>query len=559
VNDLLFEMPEPFYSGRARKVSEWVGGRYRIDKLIADGGMGRVFEATHVALGQKVAIKFLRSELLERSDLVTRFLDEARAFARLRGNHVLRILDVGALPSGAPYMVLEYLEGRDLYSMISECAPIDVETSVDWVLQACEGLAEVHGIGIVHRDIKPENLFLARQPDGRAIIKILDFGISKQCGATAGRSLTNASSPIGSPHYMAPEQIHRPHDVDGRADIWSLGVVLYELVTGKNPFDAPTYPDVCAKVLSVPPGRITKRTPAVTKELESIIFKCLAKHPGKRFGDVAELALALAPYGSRVGRASAQHASRILANVRFDPTQKELSYYGHEGSERQTQMQVAYAARVRPIWRTRAAVGTAACACVAALAYFVQDPGSGRSLAADAARQHTAAKRDVAKDVKPRAGRPEVSPVIDDVREQEPLLMSLFPNNQTPVDVGPVDDRLVPSMFGAIAAWTDRTIRGQRPSKRKSPKRKAPKPPPAASSSTGQPEQPVVIELPPAADVDSLPVASLNTKTAGTDAVESPDVPPAAGSAAEPSPPSPPSVPTPSTNHERVQEDPGPN
>jgi len=275
-----------------------IGGKYRIDSLLAEGGMGIIYRGTHLVLDQLVAIKVVKPELTHRPDAVARFLREARTIAALRGEHVARVLDSGCIKDGPPYMVLEYLEGVDLRTWLQGRGPLPVPRAVDYVLQACVALAEAHGQGMVHRDIKPENLFLTRQPDGSECIKVLDFGISKRIDNAHGRSYTAEGQSLGSPHYMAPEQMSTPGEVDARADVWSLGVVMFELISGRLPFDGESVATVCARVICKPPCPLKTVCPDAPAGLEAAILRCLGKRTADRYATVYELADALAPFGS---------------------------------------------------------------------------------------------------------------------------------------------------------------------------------------------------------------------------------------------------------------------
>jgi serine/threonine-protein kinase len=205
-------------------------GKYRIEHVLGHGGMGMVLGARHLELGELFALKLLLPHALADEDLKHRFAREARAAARLKGEHAARVHDIGRLEDGAPYMVMEYLEGTDLRALLRARGPLPAAEAVDYMLQACHAIREAHALGIVHRDLKPANLFLARRPDGSACMKVLDFGISKELGSVAG-DLTKTGELLGSPLYMSPEQMVRRRDVDGRSDVWALGVVLYELTT----------------------------------------------------------------------------------------------------------------------------------------------------------------------------------------------------------------------------------------------------------------------------------------------------------------------------------------
>ncbi len=269
-----------------------IGKRYRVDALIGEGGMGIVCRATHLGLETPVAIKLIHPDYKDDLEFVRRFLNEARRAAALKSDRIARVHDVGQLDSGEPYLVMEYLEGIELEQYLLLHGPLPPIDAVNAALQICEGLAEAHASGIVHRDIKPSNAFLVRRADGRFSVKILDFGISKQLidGST---SITNKDQSLGSPQYMSPEQMLDPSSVDHRSDIWSVGVVLFELLCGKRPFDGTTMPEVCAKVLTAPAPDPRAERRDLDPELEGIVLCCLAKNPADRFPDVLTLGHAL--------------------------------------------------------------------------------------------------------------------------------------------------------------------------------------------------------------------------------------------------------------------------
>ena len=270
-------------------------GKYRIERVIGTGGMGIVVAARHEQLDQLVAVKFIREDALGNPDVAQRFLQEARAAAKLKGEHVTRVLDVGMLESGVPYLIMEFLEGSDLAKILTESGPMPVTYALRLFRQACAALAEAHAAGIVHRDLKPQNLFLTRTPNGSPKLKVLDFGISKSSdgGGRAGHALTSATTVLGSPLYMAPEQIVSSRDVDARADVWSLGVVLFELLTGRCPFDADTYAALCVKIASGEPCRVSEFRQDVAPEVIAIIDRCLERDVEKRFANAEEVAAAL--------------------------------------------------------------------------------------------------------------------------------------------------------------------------------------------------------------------------------------------------------------------------
>jgi eukaryotic-like serine/threonine-protein kinase len=275
-----------------------IGDRYRVGALLGEGGMGVVCEAMHLGLEVPVAIKFIRTDLKDNSEFVQRFLNEARRAAALKNEHVARVHDVGQLDSGALYLVMERLEGVGLEAHIREHGPLPQAEAVSLIREACEGLSEAHAAGIVHRDIKPENLFLARRIDGKRILKILDFGISKQTTGDAPTSLTNSERSLGSPWYMSPEQMIDTSSVDHRADIWSLGVVLFELLTATRPFEGSSIPEVCAGVLTAPTPALRERRPEVDPALEAVVSRCLTKDPVERPASVLELSKDLEPFAT---------------------------------------------------------------------------------------------------------------------------------------------------------------------------------------------------------------------------------------------------------------------
>jgi eukaryotic-like serine/threonine-protein kinase len=295
-----------------------LAGKYRVDKVLGIGGMGVVVAARHLQLDTKVAIKFLLPAMLASPDAVARFAREARAAVKITSEHVARVFDVGTLETGAPYMVMEFLEGGDLASWIQQRGAMPVETALDFVLQACVAVAEAHGLGIVHRDLKPANLFCVRRADGKLSIKVLDFGISKfadTSGSASGMSMTKTSAMMGSPLYMSPEQMRSSKDVDLRTDIWALGVVLYELLAGRVPFNGDTIPEVCVKIATEapPPFRVYRRD--APEGLEAVVFRCLEKDPGRRYRNVAEFALAMAEFAPRSARATVDRITGIVGSA----------------------------------------------------------------------------------------------------------------------------------------------------------------------------------------------------------------------------------------------------
>jgi serine/threonine-protein kinase len=284
-------------------------GKYRIDGLIGTGGMGNVVRASHLYLHQPFAIKVLLPQMTESDSTKQRFLREAQATVRLKSEHSARVWDVGTMPDGAPFMVMEFLDGNDLNQILRHHGPQSPSIVVDLMLQACEGIAEAHALGIVHRDLKPSNFFITQRPDGSMLLKILDFGISKT--PIGYEDLTGTQTVIGTPSYMAPEQMKSGRSADPRSDIWSIGVVIYQLLTGRPPFSGESYAELVLKVGLEPPDPIPEPLPT---GLADVMLRCLEKDPKLRFQNVGELARMLAPYATDPISAvqSAGRAVRIL-------------------------------------------------------------------------------------------------------------------------------------------------------------------------------------------------------------------------------------------------------
>lgn len=271
-------------------------GKYRVDSILGQGGMGTVYLAEHLDLGERVAIKVLNEEVAKHDEAVQRFINEAKAAMRIKSEHIAKVLDFGRTPEHYPYMVLEYLEGEDLSEKLTKTGPFAIVDAADMVLQALEGLAKAHALGIVHRDLKPANLFISKASGDAGHVKVLDFGISKTV-SEGSTSLTSTRSTLGSPTYMSPEQLRSSKSVDARADIWSVGVILYELLTGSLPFDGETVGEVFSNIIETQPKRPTELRAEIPAALEIAILRCLEKKPENRFASVAELAEVLATFG----------------------------------------------------------------------------------------------------------------------------------------------------------------------------------------------------------------------------------------------------------------------
>ncbi|MEO7109629.1 MAG: protein kinase [Polyangiaceae bacterium] len=273
--------------------------KYRVERMIGAGGMGVVAEATHLGLGRRVAIKFMRAESRSNPEGAVRFLREARACANLSSDHVVRVFDNGMSKSGEPYLVMELLRGEDLAELLERETMVEPGRAVRWVLEACDAIAEAHELGVVHRDLKPANLFLAEGKGGEKKIKVLDFGISKLIGEGSFGGLTSQSAMLGSPRYMSPEQTRSSARADARTDIWALGVVLFELMSGTTPFDAENAVGLAAAIMTQPAPRLRERRPDAPPALEKIVMRCLEKNPEDRFDSIASLMNALASYATR--------------------------------------------------------------------------------------------------------------------------------------------------------------------------------------------------------------------------------------------------------------------
>ncbi len=264
-----------------------------VERVIGAGGMGVVVAVRHRELGELYAMKFMLPAALQNEQAVDRFVREARAAARLKSEHVAKVHDVGRLENGSPYMVMEHLTGQDLEALLSAAGPLQPAIAATYVMQACDAIAEAHDAGVIHRDLKPANLFVTKRANGSPCVKVLDFGISKSMADEQMNSMTKTSAIMGSPYYMSPEQMRSSKNVDHRTDLWALGVILYQLSTGRVPFPGETITEVCSGVLADEPPALTI-IPHIPQEFDAIVRRCLQKNPGHRYGNARELAAALA-------------------------------------------------------------------------------------------------------------------------------------------------------------------------------------------------------------------------------------------------------------------------
>ncbi len=275
-------------------VGSSVGAKYRIDRLLGRGGMGAVYEATNVEIGKRVALKFLEREAARDADAVTRFQREAQAASAVESAHIVQIFDSGRTAEGRPYLVMELLKGEDLRQRLRRRGRLGVAETVHIASQVARALARAHQAGIVHRDLKPDNVFLADRDDDSMFVKLVDFGISKiaQSAATVD-TLTRRGTVLGTAYYMSPEQAQAFADIDGRADLWSLGAILYECLSGHAPHTGTTYESVLVKICTKDAAKVTSVAPDVPERIGAIVDQLLARNRDERPGSAEDLLEAL--------------------------------------------------------------------------------------------------------------------------------------------------------------------------------------------------------------------------------------------------------------------------
>jgi serine/threonine protein kinase len=284
-----------------------IGGKYRIVRLIGDGGMGAVYEARHEVLGVPVALKFLHGELTRRSGLATRFLQEAKVSASIQSPHVTRVTDVDTTHDGSPFMVMELLVGETLQQLLDRRRKLPIDQAVDFALQTLAGLEAAHALGVVHRDLKPDNIFITPSSGG-PVVKLLDFGIAKLRQGEGEKGLTRPGAVMGTPEYMAPEQFYAAERVDHRADIYSLGAILYEMLSGERPSDGEDAQQIVGRVLAGGIRRVTEHEGSIPEGLADFVHKALASDRNQRFESAMQMRLALAPFAGELS-----HAGRLAA------------------------------------------------------------------------------------------------------------------------------------------------------------------------------------------------------------------------------------------------------
>jgi serine/threonine-protein kinase len=385
-------MPKPIETacrGDVYGVGDVIAGKYVIRALLGQGGMGTVVEAEHLELQERVAIKLLTLDVDRVPAARARFMREAKITAKLRGEHTTRVTDYGLLEDGTPFMVMEYLDGFDLREVLRKELSLPVGVAVRYAVQACAGLAEAHALGIVHRDLKPSNLFVTTRPDGTDLIKVVDFGVSKSFSLPGtDDDITATGAILGSPRYMAPEQLESSGRADSRADVWSLGVVLYEMLAGHPPFVAESAAALCHQILrDETPSPLAGRVPNVTPELESVVLRCLRRDLNERMPDVATLAQELAKASGLEGLSAAAASVTGILERTLPPNQMRPLLVRHGSmlrradprSSSKTRLKVIAAGRSRTVVLSLALAGTTGAAVLAWAALRPErlEPSSG--------------------------------------------------------------------------------------------------------------------------------------------------------------------------------------
>jgi serine/threonine protein kinase len=296
------------------RTGQIVREKYRLLRLIGSGGMGAVYEAEHVVVGRRFALKFLQPDLVQNEDALARFRREARAAGSLESEHIVGVTDFDGAEDGTPFLVMEYLAGESLAELLAREGPLPVPRVVAALLQVCQGLAVAHAAGIIHRDLKPENLFVVRGKDGADLVKILDFGIAKLARPDPGGSVTRTGAAMGTPFYMAPEQARGERNIDERVDVYALGVILYELLSGQKPHPGDSYNSILAHILGQTPAPLAALRPGLPAPLAALVHRALANDPKERPASAAELGRELAPFaGVEVAAVRSQFELRVMA------------------------------------------------------------------------------------------------------------------------------------------------------------------------------------------------------------------------------------------------------
>jgi serine/threonine-protein kinase len=405
--------------------------------------MGVVLAAQHLALGERVAIKILSGTATVNRDALARLEREARILARIRNEHVVRVIDLGQLDSGTPFIVMEYLPGCDLDSVLEQRGRLRPELAVGFILQASVALAAAHSNGVVHRDLKPGNLFFIEQEDGESLIKVLDFGVSRLERAAeqdwVRTSVTDTNTVIGTPLYMSPEQLRNAKGVDARSDLWSLGVVLYELLSGVPPFSGVSFADVAIKIATEHPRPLESLEPSIDAKLGAVVQRCLAKERDERYANVAELARALLPFGPPGSERMVERVERLSRRPSVElPKGDELSFSASFGplqpagsSPPSSAVEAAGAARARSMAWLRRAWTLAALAVVLLLVAWRFVAASSPNHEERAASPVTSAEVHRTMEERPGVSQP-VAPVVE--------VIPISSSAPSPDSAGPVAD-----------------------------------------------------------------------------------------------------------------------